>query len=448
MTNRVGETIARWGMVNPGDRVLCALSGGGDSVCLTHILARLQTTLGITVFAAHFSHGLRPEKAEGERKLCENLCRRLDIPLYCGAGDAGAYASRQHIGVEAAARELRYRFLEDVSKKWNAQRIATGHHQGDNAETVLFHLARGAGLDGLRGIPPVRGNLIRPLLDCSRKEISEYLREWDLPFVIDESNFDQNMARNRIRYGVIPQLEQINPAAVANICRAASHVEEARGCLKSAEEAFLKQTRMKNGRVTAPARAFARSPLAARCLPELYLRAGGQKALSGRQIESVLRLCKAPGPSARVSLPDGIVARREYGLIVLEKEEQAAPLPPVVLIPGLRTAWGDYTVYAGETATKAPLNGWQWRFGKAKLDGPVILRPRRPGDVISTAGGTKSLKKLMIERKIPMVLRDRMPILCDNKGVLAAPLKNFLPRALCDADCTDFLEITIGRNLG
>ena len=448
MTNRVGKTIARWGMVKPGERVLCALSGGGDSVCLTHILRRLQKTLDITVAAAHFTHGLRPEHAEEERKLCEDMCRRLEIPFFSGEGDTLAYASEQHIGKEEAARELRYRFLADVSVKWGAQKIATGHNQGDNAETVLFNLIRGTGLDGLKGIPPVRGNLIRPLLECSRHEIAQYLQQWDLPFVIDQSNMDQNMARSRIRYGVIPQLELINPSAVSNICRSASHVEEARSFMQSSEQAVLKQAQAINGRITAPAGLFAQSPPAARCLPELYLRAGGQKALSGRQIESLMRLCENPRPSARVSLPDGIVARREYALIVFEKEEKADLLPDMPVTPGLSAVWGDYTVRAGKVATDAPPDCWQWHFSLAELEGPVILRSRRSGDMAITAGGTKTLKKLMIELKIPMVLRDRLPILCDNKGVLAAPLKNFLPRGLCDVNCLDFLEITIGRKLG
>ena len=448
MINRVGETIARWGMLKPGDRVVCALSGGGDSVCLTHNLWRLQKTLDITVAGAHFTHGLRPEHAEEERKLCEDMCRRLEIPLFCGEGDTGAYASQQHMGKEAAARELRYRFLADVSEKWNAQKIATGHNQGDNAETVLFHLIRGAGLDGLRGIPPVRGNLIRPLLDCSRYEIAQYLQQWKLPFVVDESNMDQSMARSRIRYGVIPQLELVNPAAVSNICRSASYVEEARSFMQSSQQDVLKQTRVENSRVTAPARFFAQSPLAARCLPELYLRAGGQKVLSGRQIKSVMHLCENPRPSARVSLPDGIVARREYAQIVFEKEENASPLHDILVAPGLSAVWGDYTVRAEKTATDAPPDCWQWRFDRAELDGPVLLRTRRSGDMALTAGGTKTLKKLMIELKIPMVLRDRLPILCDNKGVLAAPLKNFLPRGICGVNCSDFLEITIGRKLG
>ena len=165
------DALSRFGLLRPGDRVLCALSGGADSVCMTHLLASGAAERGVTVAAAHFSHGLRPESAGAERALCQRLCDVLNIPLFCGEGDTPAYARTHGLGLEEAARDLRRAFLEETARAWNAGAIATGHHLEDSAETLLLNLIRGTGGRGMQGIPPKNGIFIRPLILMSKADI-------------------------------------------------------------------------------------------------------------------------------------------------------------------------------------------------------------------------------------------------------------------------------------
>ena len=184
-------------MLPGGGTVLCALSGGRDSMAMLHILSRLAEE-GFRVAAAHFNHRLR-SAADRDEAFVRDWCRERDIPLTCGAGDVRTFAAREGLGIEDAARKLRYAFLETAARDMGADRIATAHHREDNAETVLLHLLRGTGLQGLGGIAPVRGKIVRPLLETSRAEIDEYVQRNSIPYVEDESNQDTHFTRNRLR---------------------------------------------------------------------------------------------------------------------------------------------------------------------------------------------------------------------------------------------------------
>ncbi|MBR5537533.1 MAG: tRNA lysidine(34) synthetase TilS, partial [Clostridia bacterium] len=211
------DAIPAFGLAAPGDRVLCALSGGADSVCLTHLLATRAAEYGITVAAAHFSHGLRPESAAGERELCQRLCDSLSIPLFCGEGDTAAYAAAQVVGLEEAARTLRRGFLLDAADRWQATAVATGHHLEDSAETLLFNLIRGTGGQGLQGIPPKSGRFIRPLILAEKSEILAYIGAHGLEYADDPTNFTGDNVRARMRREVFPALNGINPKAAAHL---------------------------------------------------------------------------------------------------------------------------------------------------------------------------------------------------------------------------------------
>ena len=193
------DAIRRFGLLQPGDRVLCALSGGADSVCMTHLLATRAAELGITVAAAHFSHGLRPESALSERELCQRLCDSLGLELFCGQGDTTAFAKERGLGVEEAARILRRTFLEETAQTWKAHCIATGHHLEDSAETLLLNLVRGSGGRGLQGIPPRQENRIRPLILMTKTEILDYVRVHRLEYADDPTNFAGDNARAVLR---------------------------------------------------------------------------------------------------------------------------------------------------------------------------------------------------------------------------------------------------------
>lgn len=219
-----------------GSRVLCAVSGGADSVCLLHWLSG-QTDL--QVFAAHFEHGLRGEESLRDAAFVEALCGKMGIPCLVEHGDAAAYAKEKHLGIEEAARELRYAFLERAAEAFSCDRIATAHNADDNAETMLLNLCRGAGTAGLRGIPPLRGRIVRPLLHCTREEIEDYLREHGLSHVEDSSNADDAFRRNLLRHQVLPVLRQLNPQVSKAALRTAELLREDEDCLDALAADFL-----------------------------------------------------------------------------------------------------------------------------------------------------------------------------------------------------------------
>lgn len=217
-------------MISPGQNVLAAVSGGGDSMALLLLLASLREELGFSLWAAYFDHQLRPESAR-EGDLAEELAQSLNIPFYRGAAPVRELCGGENL--ENFARGIRYKFLKDVARATKSQRIATGHHGDDQAETLLLHLLRGSGLEGLAAIAPVEGLLIRPFLQISKEEILEFCRENKVEYATDKSNFSLDYTRNRLRLEILPLLKTINPKlteslmSTAEICRGENQLLQA-----------------------------------------------------------------------------------------------------------------------------------------------------------------------------------------------------------------------------
>lgn len=396
MLNKLTAFIRRYDMIQPGDTVVCAVSGGADSVALLFSLYLLQQKLQFTLEAAHFNHHLRGEESDRDEAFVRNLCDRYDVALHVGAAEVKPGKK----GLEAAAREARYRFFATLPGK-----LATAHTANDNAETVLLHLVRGTGLTGLGAISPVSGNVIRPMLSVTRQEVLAFLEEYCLHFVEDSSNDTDAFLRNRIRHHVMPLLEQENPCIAQNLSAMALELRE--------DGAYLTSEAEKLHTLDISALQKMHKAVRSRVLAN-FLRESGVPEPNSAHIALVEQLVFSQKPSASADLPGGVMVERCYDRLQLR---QSGGFAEVILnCPG-RTIIPELNLVVDCFPTQEMSNN-DHCFTICPR-GRMVLRSRQSGDEIRLSGGTKSLKKLFIDRKIPASRRNLVPILADEEGVLA-----------------------------
>lgn len=394
MQNKMLAFLRQQQMLKPGDRVICALSGGADSVAMTFAFYLSARQLGIQLEAAHFNHCLRGAESCRDEAFVRDFCDRYDIPLHLGS----AQVVPGKKGLEAAAREARYAFLHTLPGK-----IATAHTADDNAETVLMHLIRGTGLKGLGGIQPVQGNLIRPMLTVTRQEVEGFLQEWNLPHVEDSSNGTDAFLRNRLRHHVMPLLYRENPRLGENLSETALSLRQDEQYL-SCQAAYTDLPPVQTLRRMHPA---VRSRMLA-----LFLQESGVAEPEQAHIQLAEKLVFSQKPSAQARLPGGVILRREYDRLTAGEQaprcqRQVLPCPGQVLLPGLRVSCqpAEQIINTEDTFTVHPR-------------GTLVLRSRESGDTLRRSAGRKSLKKLFIDRKIPAACREAIPVVCDDGGIL------------------------------
>ena len=304
MLNKLLSLVREYGMIQPRDRVVCAVSGGADSVALLFALYLLREKLDITLEAAHFNHRLRPGESDRDQQFVADLCHRLDVKLHIGSGDVVPGKK----GLEAAARDARYRFLEVLDGK-----IATAHTADDNAETVLMHMVRGTGLKGLGGISPIRGKLIRPMLSITRQQVLDFLEEYNLSWVEDSSNDTDAFLRNRLRHHVMPLLRQENPRLSENLSAMAMRLRQDEVLLCPVVDA---QRELEIEQIKALPEAIRNRTISA------FLKQCGVKEPDASHITQTAALLWSENPSAKIRLPGGIcVGRRYEKLVPLENRQ-------------------------------------------------------------------------------------------------------------------------------
>ena len=412
---KITDFISAHHLLRPGMKVLCAVSGGADSMCLLHVLDREKDALGITLAAAHYEHGIRGEESEKDAAFTERFCKDRGIEFICEHGDVPAFAAERHLGLEEAARELRYAFLDRCAGSLGCDVIATAHNLEDNAETVLFHLARGSGLRGLCGIPPVSGRVIRPLLAVSREEIEAFLVKEGVPWVNDSSNDSDCYTRNRLRHYVIPELRRINPSCAEAVLRASELLRLDEEALSTMAEKIVREHY--DGR-SLPAEVLLQQPFA---VASRAVRLLCPRPLEKEHVESILALAG----STELGYADvpGLRVRTEQGRLYFAYQESCT-LPETEIIPGMDICLPDAGLRIRAEILTFPekVNALLIPFciKCGEIYGRVKMTSRHDGDAFRPAGRgcTKTLKKLFLEEGLTQCERDAVPVFRDDRGVL------------------------------
>ena len=421
-------------MTEKGNRVLIGVSGGADSVCLLFLMSELRERLGITVEALHVHHGIRGRSADEDCRFTEELCRSLIIPCRTVYADIPAFAAKEGLSEEEAGRLIRYSAFNESG----ADRIAVAHHMEDSAETTLFNLFRGTGIQGLCGIRPVSGNIIRPLIFCTRQEIEEYCREKGLSWREDETNADVELSRNRIRHNIIPEAERINPGAVRHIYEASEKLGSIWEYVDGEAEKLFKAVSDISG---LPERLEMSIPGLEKGAPVLRglalkkaitITAGREKDITTTHVKALDDLTKGIS-GKKLSLPYGLMAERSFDVLIVRKtndEEKAAENKAE--IPFRITEDGSESVIVLPDGRKLicsislekeniPVSGYTKWLDYDKIKDTAVWRTRRRGDRISIQGGSRKLKDLFIDEKIPAEKRDSIFLFARGNDVIWVP---------------------------
>jgi len=421
-------------------KLLVAVSGGPDSVCLLHLLVKLRGKLGISLHAAHLDHQLRGADSEADAQYVAELARQLEIPVTIQHRDVKRYQARHRLSMEEAAREVRYTFLAQTAQSIGTDRVATGHTVDDQIETILMHLIRGTGTRGLRGLQPSSLwqssgkslTIIRPLLPVSREETDNYCHYHQLMPRLDASNLSLAPLRNRIRQQLIPLLQSYNPGVAEALLRTARIASEDFALLdKEVTRAWGEIVREQEGTIILDKEKFLQLPTS---LKRYLLRKsiekllGDLKDIETRHIEGILFSLSKPA-GKRISLPEGLIFSIEYDKYllgtdpaalspfpILEQDELALEIPGKTQLPG----WQVEATTIDRKQMTEENNDFTAYFDFDKTGSELSLRHRRPGDRFQPLGMSqpKKINEFMIDSKIPLAWRRQIPLICAKGNII------------------------------
>lgn len=443
MIKKVFDYIEEHHMLSAGDTVIAGISGGADSVCLLMVLMEARKRIPFTIHAVHINHQIRQEAILDENFVKE-LCRRLEIPCHIVRADVEAIARKKHITTEEAGREVRYEAFEKYFSEFVQDghgKIAVAHNKNDSAETVLFHLFRGSGIQGLTGIMPVRDHIIRPLLCVERAEIEDYLAKIGQPYCTDQTNLTDDYARNRIRHHVLDYAkDKICKGAVAHTQEAAEKITEVCEFLnRMSYQGYQECVTIQKGYALIHKEKLMKQDKVLRSyivMQTLSVLIGTKKDIAGTHIDSVLELFEKQ-PGKRVSLPYGYIASREYEGVTLAVEGQLQKrnsedfisdngillepekdiLKEVVLEDGKILEYGIFTRVSDEIIPQKTYTKW---FDYDKIEGKLMVRRRAAGDylTVNDKGQKQTLKAFFINEKIPRSERASMELLANDNHIV------------------------------
>ena len=427
------QDMRRKGFFQAGQRVGVAVSGGPDSVLLLHFMKLLAEEKGLTIAAVHFNHRLRGVESEGDEALVRNLAASLGIEFLRSEAEVAQIAHERRANLEAIARDLRYRFLFSLIDRGELDRVATAHTANDQAETVLMRILRGTGTRGLGGIFPVlEGGIVRPFLGLTRAEVMREVTARGLSYRVDSSNFDTRFRRNKIRTVLLPLLEkEFSPAIIPLLNQFADRARDDEACLDRLARDRAQPWRVRAGKEERiPVRALLDLPpaLARRVLRQMLQAVRpATRGLTYDHIESLRRFAAEAQSGRTLTLPSGVVARREFAWLVVTAEEQGAKpdfcypvaVPGELPVRELGVAFM-FKILSRESTGKAYNCTKLLGLDPQKLGGDLILRNWRAGDRFCPLGsrGVRKLKELLREMKVPESRRKGWPVLlCAGKVV-------------------------------
>jgi tRNA(Ile)-lysidine synthase len=425
--SRVKGTIERFHMIEPRDHIGVAVSGGVDSIALLDILADLRDELNISLVVLHLNHGIRGKEAERDQQFVGALSTEYSLPCFDKVVDCPAYSKEHSLSTQEAARELRYLFFEEAIQVHALDKVAMGQTADDQAETVLMRILTRGGTRGLKGIPPLRGPYIRPLIDVWREELIAYALHKRLSFVQDSSNRKKAYLRNRIRHELLPALRGYNPNIKERLLQLARILGEDETYLEALADEVSK--RIVSGddeaSIAIPQLLSLPPPLQARVLQHAYAQLTSGGTLEYLHINSILRMIQGEGGSKRLALPKGLSAAQVYDTLFLRKEEElpeGRPAETELKIPGRTRLDGfgleiEAMVIEGRTSPRQ--NPHEAFLDYHQLTLPLLVRSFRPGDSFMPLGmdGRKKLKNFFIDLKIPRSERARIPLLISGGDI-------------------------------
>lgn len=436
-----------------GTPILVAYSGGADSTALLYMLSLYGAAHSAPIYAAHVNHGIRGEEADRDEEFCRRFADSLGITLFVKRADVPAIAKESGESIETAARRVRYEFFDGLMRDNSIPLLATAHNANDNLETMLFNLVRGSGPAGICGIPPSRlceyGSVIRPILYMTRSEILSFCEKNGLEFVTDSTNTDTDYTRNKLRAEVIPRLTEINPAAAEHAASLSRALRADELCLTSMADWFLGD--MRRG-YSIECEKLSGSPeaIVSRALISLFREISDGEYLESSHVRALRELAKRAIPHSSLSLPAGIEAVIEDGMLTFRKKTEKVTTQAycVPLCEGenvISQTNCKIIITSSQNTKKVYKNSILLSIDSAKINGSLYARERRAGDKLRTAGMHKSVKKLMCDKKIPLDLRSRLPVICDGDDIVAVPMLGVCDRVKVrdTTKCEKTLELAL-----
>lgn len=431
MIDKILAFIKQHNMLVDGDKVLVACSGGPDSLALLDVLLKLQHKLGISIQVAHVNHLLRGDAAERDAQFVKDFCRNFNVPCHIGCFDVQSLAKTHGRGFEEEARIIRYEYFNMLLIKHKLNKIIVGHHLDDQAETVLHNIIRGSGSRGLRGIMPINGNIIRPFLCVTKAEIFKYCKQEQLVPCIDATNESTEYMRNKIRLEILPFLRTYNKNITDALARLAEIMREEYDYIEMQTEKEWREVvcRQEEFALNLTVLLVKHKAMQRELLRKAYIKfTNNTNGLSYKNIDRLLEFCNSGSSGSMIELPGKIIVYKNYDCIIfryrdkLQKKAKRIAFPGVLLlVPGITVVEQLALEVTAEIVTGNIQKHCDIMFDFDKIKLPLYIRTRKDGDIFYPSGlkGKKKLKDFFIDAKISRNLRDKIPLICDDEGILA-----------------------------